>query len=318
MIILTIELSLIEFIILPIVVIVFGITVYFFIKSRKSLQEILKANKKNLASLKAEKYAPQKRSSLVEMEEQFAKMRYQASAAKQGKPAIALKNSPPKNENLVTELKNTISQQQKLLDTYLQKVEEVEREKKEALNHQIHNLEKEITRLHFVVEKKDEEMEDLQRQASASQKMAARIDEVYKEFDLLQEKMVQMEKQANRANNLAIELEDTKHAYELVHKELLRKHEKLEEVMNENQKMRQQMNELEDKLSDANLQRQQLQKKVLFLTDLNNEMQNISETNKKLQTELRRIGELESMLSIMAEERELLLQSRQQSNKSSL
>jgi hypothetical protein len=36
-------------------------------------------------------------------------------------------------------------------------------------------------------------------------------------------------------------------------------------------------------------------------------MQSISDTNKKLQTELRRIGELESMLNMMAEERDFLL-----------
>lgn len=316
--ILTIEITLIEFVIMPIVVILFGVTLFFFFKSRKSLQKIMQESKKKFPFEKDNKYAPQKRSSLVEMEEQFAKMRYQALDTKQEKPAAQLKNHLPKNENLVIELRNTISEQQKLLDSYLQKVEAVESERKQELNHQVHTLEKEITKLHLVIEKKDEEMEDLQQQASAAQKMAARIEEVYKEFDLLQEKMMQLEKQANRANNLAIELEDTKHAYELVHKELLRKHEKMEEVMNENQNMRQQMNELEDKLSDANLQRQQLQKKVLFLTDLNNDMQNISETNKKLQTELRRIGELESMLSIMAEERELLLRSRQQNNKSSL
>ena len=77
--------------------------------------------------------------------------------------------------------------------------------------------------------------------------------------------------------------------------------------MEENQRMRLLMNELEDKVSEANLQRQQLQKKVLFLTDLNNDMQNISDTNKKLQTELRRIGELESMLNMMAEERDFLI-----------
>ena len=55
------------------------------------------------------------------------------------------------------------------------------------------------------------------------------------------------------------------------------------------------------------MQRQQLQKKVQFLQELNADMQNISETNKKLQTELRRIGELESMLTMMAEERDQLL-----------
>jgi len=67
------------------------------------------------------------------------------------------------------------------------------------------------------------------------------------------------------------------------------------------------MDELEDKLSEANLQRQQLHKKVQFLSDLNNDMQSIADTNKKLQTELRRIGELESMLNMMAEERDFLL-----------
>jgi hypothetical protein len=40
---------------------------------------------------------------------------------------------------------------------------------------------------------------------------------------------------------------------------------------------------------------------------MNNDMQSISETNKKLQTEIRRIGELESMLTMMAEERDYLL-----------
>jgi uncharacterized protein Smg (DUF494 family) len=98
-----------------------------------------------------------------------------------------------------------------------------------------------------------------------------------------------------------------KFSYEQVHKELLRKQEKLEDIMDENQRMRQQKDELEDKLSEANLQRQQLQKKVVFLTDLNNDMQSISDTNKKLQTEMRRIGELESMLNMMAEERDFLL-----------
>jgi len=36
-------------------------------------------------------------------------------------------------------------------------------------------------------------------------------------------------------------------------------------------------------------------------------MQSLSDTNKKLQTELRRIGELESMLNTMAQERDFLL-----------
>lgn len=302
-----INLTLIEFIVLPLVVIIFGATLYFFIKSRKSLEETLSATKKTTAlPIRKEKQSSNKRSNVVELEEQFARMRYETSLPKLEKIDAPLKKQA-KEEMAVRDLKNTIAQQQKMLDSYLAKVEELENEGREELNEKIEELEKKIDELTSVVEEKENEIKDLRQQASAGERMAARIEEVYREFEQLQTKMAGLEKQASRANNLAIELEDTKYSYEQVHKELLRKQEKLEEVMNENQRMRQQMDELEDKLAEANLQRQQLQKKVLFLTDLNNDIQSIADTNKKLQTELRRIGELESMLNMMAEERDFLL-----------
>lgn len=75
----------------------------------------------------------------------------------------------------------------------------------------------------------------------------------------------------------------------------------------ENQRLHTTLGTTEDKLAESNMQRQQLQKKVQFLQDINNDMQNVSESNQRLQNELRRIGELESMLSMIAEERDRLL-----------
>lgn len=303
-----INLTLIEFIVLPLVVVIFGATLYFFIKSRKSLDETLRATKKTpTIKVKAENQVTSRKNNLIELEEQFARMRHESSLPKQEPIEFPSKKLTQKDEMAVHDLKKTIAQQQKMLDSYLQKVEELENEGREELNEKIEGLEKKVDELIGVVEEKDEEIKDLRQQAAAGERMAAKIDEVYQEFERLQTKMATLEKQAARANNLAIELEDTKYSYEQVHKELLRKQEKLEETMSENQRMRQQMDELEDKLSEANLQRQQLQKKVMFLTDLNNDMQSIADSNKKLQTELRRIGELESMLNMMAEERDFLL-----------
>jgi chromosome segregation ATPase len=304
-----INFTLVEILVLLIVAIIFGVTVFFFLKSRKSLQETLRATKRSSlpAETRKEKQSSHKRTNLVELEEQFARMRYETSFPKEEKIEPPTRKLTHKEEIAVQDLKNTISQQQKMLDSYLQKVEELEHEGREELNSKIEELEKKVDELIGVIEGKDEEIKELHQQVSAGERMAARIDEVYQEFEQLQTKMVSLEKQASRANNLAIELEDAKYSYEQVHKELLRKQEKLEELMSENQRIRQQMDELEDKLSEANLQRQQLQKKVLFLTDLNSDMQSISDTNKKLQTELRRIGELESMLNMMAEERDFLL-----------
>jgi Tfp pilus assembly protein PilO len=53
----------------------------------------------------------------------------------------------------------------------------------------------------------------------------------------------------------------------------------------------------EDKLREANFQRQQLQKKAVFLDELNRDLQEASEHNKKLEGQLRRISEMEAMLS---------------------
>jgi chromosome segregation ATPase len=310
-----INLSWVAFVALPLGAITLGVTIYFFLKSRESLKQALEGNSFEAKPVKKQRPAKEvkqepapsfRRSSLVDLEEQFARMRYEASASREEQAAVA-KKQISSDEHLVQDMKETIAQQQKLLTGYLQKIEQVEHDGREELVQQNNALQKEINKLHGIIEKKDEEIEEVQQQASTAHKMAAKIEEVYQEFDQLQEKMSALEKQANRANNLAIELEDVRHSYEQVHKELQRKQEKLEEVMNENQRMRLEMNTLEDKLSESNLQRQQLQKKVQFLQELNTDMQSISDTNKKLQTELRRIGELESMLNMMAEERDYLL-----------
>jgi chromosome segregation ATPase len=304
----SINLILIEFIVLPLVVAIFGATVYFFLKSRKSLEETLLATKRpSVLDRIRKKEEPERKISIVDLEEKFARMRYEASVPRQEKVEHPSKKFTHKEELAVQDLKTTIAQQQRMLDTYLQKVEELETEGRDELNEKIEQLEKKTDELMGIIEEKDLELKDLHQQASAGQRMAAKIEQVYEEFELLQSKMASLEKQANRANNLAIELEDTKYSYEQVHKELLRKQEKLEELMEETQLLRFQKNEMEDKLSEANLQRQQLQKKVQFLTELNSDMQSMSDTNKKLQTELRRIGELESMLNMMAEERDFLL-----------
>jgi hypothetical protein len=47
-----------------------------------------------------------------------------------------------------------------------------------------------------------------------------------------------------------------------------------------------------------------LQKKVAYLEELNYDMQAVSEANKKLEGQLKRIGELESMLNMVAGERD--------------
>ncbi|MGZ5286925.1 MAG: hypothetical protein ACXWB9_07065 [Flavisolibacter sp.] len=301
-----VNLTLLESLTLVLVCLIFGVAIYFFIKSRKTLHQTLKASRQFFSTTKQEEKVIEK-TPMQSLEEQYIRMRGRILVKKETPELPAVKYAAPADENISRDLKQTITQQQKLLNTYLKKVEELEQEGREELKTENKELQREMLRLQQMLDHKDAELEELQEEVTSAKKMADRIEDVYREFDLLQEKMAVLENQAGRANELAIELEDTRHSYEVVHKELLRKQEKLEEVMNDNQRMRMQMDEVEDKLAESNLQRQQLLKKVQFLTDLNSDLQNISDTNKKLQTELRRIGELESMLNMMAEERDFLL-----------
>lgn len=307
-----VNLTLLESLTLILVCLIFGLTLYFFLRSRKTLRQTLKASRQFFTTTKQEEKVIEK-SPMQSLEEQYLRLRGRI-IAKDEPELPAEKHSASVDDHVARDLKQTISQQQKLLNTYLKKVEALEQEGREELKAENNQLQKEMMRLQQLLEHKEEEIEELQEEIEGAKKMASRIEEVYREFDLLQQKMALLESQAGRANELAMELDDTRHSYEVVHKELLRKQEKLEEVMNENQRMRMLLDEVEDKLAESNLQRQQLIKKVQFLTDLNSDLQNISDTNKKLQTELRRIGELESMLNMMSEERDFLLR-RKKDNK---
>jgi Tfp pilus assembly protein PilO len=82
---------------------------------------------------------------------------------------------------------------------------------------------------------------------------------------------------------------------------------KLNSISSDHQQMQAQLKETEEKLREANFQRQQLQKRVAYLEELNNDLQAVSDANKKLEGQLKRIGELESMLNMAAEERDQLI-----------
>lgn len=295
--ILAINISLIEVSVLLIGSAILGMAIYFFLESKRTLYQTIRQNKLDASFKSGSKLS-------IKEEERKPILQYQIEEKRAySQPAVV----PAAKKDLTFDLRETVLNQQKILSGLLKQVEEIENEGKDELRSENRELLNDIKRLESIIDKKNEEINALKQQAAMAQKMASRIEEIYQEFDQLQEKMVQMEKQASNANNLAIELEDTKQSFEQVHKELLRKQERLDESFEENQRLQLLLNSVEDKLSDANLQRQQLQKKVQFLQDLNTEMQNMSDANQKLKTELRRIGELESMLNMIAEERDHLL-----------
>jgi len=166
----SINLTLIEFIVIPLVVAIFGAALYFFITSRRSLQETLRATKKTpLTTTIKESQPVPKRVTALELEQQFARMRFDTALSRQEKAELPSKRPTQKEEMAVQDLKNTIAQQQRMLDSYLQKVEQLENEGRDELNERIEQLEKKSDELMAVIEEKEEEIKELHQQAGVQE-----------------------------------------------------------------------------------------------------------------------------------------------------
>lgn len=167
-----------------------------------------------------------------------------------------------------------------------------------------------VEELQLLLQKREAELQDLHQQGELGKKIQQHFVEVQSGYEELQQKVQKMEQQAWQAADLAMKLDSLEQSHEQLEKNLLKKDEKVRELSAENGRLHELINETEDKLSGANLQRQQLIKKVYFLEEINSDIQQMTDANRKLKNELRRVGELESMLSLITEERDVLLKRR--------
>jgi hypothetical protein len=100
-----------------------------------------------------------------------------------------------------------------------------------------------------------------------------------------------------------LEYEDLKEEHSKFTKEFEEYKAKAASLASENLQLQTQLTEALDKLREANFQRQQLQKRIVYLEELNADLQIVADANKKLEGQLKRIGELESMINIVNEEK---------------
>ena len=358
------SLSLVEIIVLMLGAIVLGITIHFFITSRRSLKEEVekapggKLNRelddwkrryfndiedkdRELESLK-KKFADTEENSEINMIE-ADEMR---KANKELKNEIELLKQAPKttnaNESIEIDqlrkqnkqLKEEIELLKKTTQTgttgkpdYIEQlrlaqsgllehntkinqlleqidiVKETEEKQQDILkNNEV--LAEQVDELNSRLSQKEKELNNVRQKEHLTTEMNSMLDNAYTEFNTLQEKMLKLEMQVINAKKINIEYEDLKEGYSKVSTDLSDEKKKYQAAHNENNQLRDTLTETENKLKEANFQRQQLQKKVAYLEELNIDMQAIADANKKLEGQIRRIGELESMLNVVSEERD--------------
>ncbi|HYC40557.1 MAG TPA: hypothetical protein VEB63_08715 [Chitinophagaceae bacterium] len=317
------SLSLLELIILLLGAVGVGITVHFYLVSRRNLlrEFPLRPEVRDVRSGRSHQLEVKERElGLLRKRLDRAEQSYRLASAE----AEELRTE---NERLESELEaagrqqnhspgadlfhqvelagRTLMEQQQYIGELLRRVERLRGTESSA--EQSEELAQKVNELTRKLSQKENELSQARQQQALSGEMGSMLDNAYHEFEVLQEKIGKLEEQLRNSTLASVEFESLSEEHNKLRRELESERAELQTAMMQNQQLQVQLTETENKLREANFHRQQLQKKVTSLEELTKDMQMVAETNKKLQAQLKRIGELESMLTVISEERDELI-----------
>jgi DNA repair exonuclease SbcCD ATPase subunit len=332
-----ITLSILDIILLVFFAIILGITIHFFITSRRSLKSTFTEPKKNeqdlnewkmkyfndveikdkeLSSLRQQLEEAEENSKiyLIEAEEskkQNKKLQQELEAARKATPQLSHGSHTDKMNyyEQLRQAQNSLMEHNEKINQLLSNIDiikETEEKQKEILkdNEELYN---QIEDLRSMLSQKEQEINNTRQKAHLSKEMTSMLDNAYLEFNTLQEKIQKLESQVSSSKNINLEYEDLKEEHIKMSRDFEEQRTKLNALSSENRELQALLAETEDKFKDAHFHRQQLQKRVAYLEELNNDLQAVSDANKRLESQIKRIGELESMLNVVAEERDKLM-----------
>ena len=327
------SLSIVEIIVLMLGAITLGITIHFFITSRRGMNsspmETEKVSKaleewklryfndtemrdKELTSLRKKLEESEENNEINsieadEMRKLNKKLKLEIETLQKTTPVIE-KEKPDYIQQLRQAQSSLMEHNEKinLLLGQIDIVKETEEKQQEVLKIN-EELSGQIDDLKFMLSQKEKEITKTRQKEELTNEMTSMIDSAYNEFNVLQDKIKKLESQVNASKRINLEYEDLKENHYRVSKDFEDQRKKYNTAISENKQLLEELTETEDKLKEANFQRQQLQKKVAYLEEINNDMQDVADTNTKLEGQLKRIGELESRLNMVAEERDELV-----------
>jgi myosin heavy subunit len=160
----------------------------------------------------------------------------------------------------------------------------------EELNEQLHSYSQQLI-------EKETEISNLRHQQKLSEEMTQRLDKVYEEYNTLQEKLQKLQAYLTQPYNRGTDYDGLKEAYFKLGKEHDEMKLKYISIREENQRLTRILGDTEEKLKEANFQRLQYQKRSAFLEELNHDLQEIAEHNKKIESQLRRVTDMENLLA---------------------
>lgn len=328
----SLSLSIVEIIVLMLGAIILGITIHFFVVSRRSMKSSpMEAEKisKTLEEWKLryfndteirDKELTQLRKRLEEAEEnnninvieaeetKKLNKKLQAELDSLRKTAPTAEKEKPDYIEQLRKAQTSLMEHNEKINQLLGQIDIVKEteEKQQEILKVNEELYSQVDELKFLLSQKEKEISNTRHKEHLTNEMTSMIDSAYNEFNVLQDKIQKLESQVNTSKRLNLEYEDLKETHYRISQDFEEQKRKYSAAVTENKQLLEELTETEDKLKEANFQRQQLQKRVAYLEELNNDMQAVADANKKLEHQLKRVGELESMLNMVAEERDEL------------
>ena len=326
----TLNLSIVELIVLFFCAISLGVVIHFFITSRRSLKNSpvetektkkniddwklkyfndIEAREKEVSELKTRLSETEENNRIykIEIEELQRQQRWAESELESVQRVETAVNKPNYIEQLRIAQSSLLEHNEKI-NQLLENIEVVKEneERQKLMEEENEELVTEVRELKYLLGQKESEIHNIKQKENLTREMTSMLDSAYSEFNTLQSKIQKLEGQLSSSKMVSLEYEDLKEAYQKTSRDLEDYKVKLQTLTTENQQLTLQLNEMEDKYREANLQRQQLQKRVGYLEELNSDLQVMADANKKLEHQLRRVGELESMLNVVSEENQIL------------
>lgn len=327
----TLSLSLVEIMLLIAVAITLGITIHFFIVSRRSLN-VSSSEASGKTGKELENWKLRYFNDIEARDKELAELRKQFADASENSNiyVIEAEEMRKQNKKLQSEIEtlrattpsgdrrdyiDQLRQAQTSLLEHNEKinhllgqidiVKETEEKQKEIVKYN-EELAQQIDELKFMLSQKEKEISNVRQKEHLTTEMTSRLDSAYNEFNVLQDKIQKLESQVNASKKIHFEYEDLKENHYRVSQDFEDQKRKYNALVTENNQALEELTETEEKLREANFQRQQLQKRVAYLEELNIDMQTVADAHKKLEGQLKRVGELESMLNVISEERDEL------------
>jgi chromosome segregation ATPase len=158
-------------------------------------------------------------------------------------------------------------------------------------------LTRQMTDMRVQLVEKENEIRALRHQNRLSEEMQQRLEKVYADYNSLLDKMHKLEAHVAVSQKEGSSYAEMQDSYFKITKELDELKIKYLNLLEESQRTTRTLADVEDKLRESNFQRQQLQKKVTYLEELNQDLQQVSEHHNKLHSQMRRISEIEQLLA---------------------